>query len=76
MTELDIYKLVFGELDEVEWSGVTTGPGTSMGAYDGDEVACCPICGGLKQLHGGFIKSAVGHQEGCELHAALSSVRR
>lgn len=54
-------------LRRLQWTGRTQGPGTSMGASDGEWVACCPMCRGLREPNGGFIPEAVGHRLSCEL---------
>lgn len=57
----------------LEWSGRTRGPGTSMGADDGEWNPSCPVCRGLKPGagFGGFIASAYGHRRDCKLVEAL-----
>lgn len=54
-------------LRELEWSGRIQGPGTSMGAQNGDWYKACPICRQLEKPNGDFIKSAAGHKPDCRL---------
>lgn len=74
----ELYKLVYGSLDGVEWSGIRQGQGWGpMGSgNDGTEYPACPVCGGLKEPNGEFIAEAVGHQPGCALAAALGKPTR
>lgn len=57
--------VAFYRVRSLEWSGRTRGPGTSMGAENGEIMSCCPVCRGLEHAGGGFIPSAQGHRPDC-----------
>ena len=67
-------KLIKDVLNSLEWSGRSQGPGTSMGASNGSWYKSCPMCRGLEKPNGNFIRSAVGHKDGCKLQAAIAEM--
>lgn len=76
--KLAIYETVYGPIKDLEWSGYARGQGFGpMGSGDdGAEYPACPVCGGLEKPNNEFIESAVGHQPGCRLAAALGAPTR
>lgn len=62
-------------LKKLEWSAVTRGPGSTMGARDGSMFACCPICKGVRPGHSSvkhhFVDAAIGHKDDCEMARVL-----
>lgn len=76
--KLAIFEIIFGPFENLEWSGEVRGPGSGpmFSGGDGERYAACPVCRGLKEPNGAFVKSAVGHQPGCRLAAALGKPER
>ena len=76
--QLEIFELVSGSIDDIEWSGEQQGPGSGphSSGNDGALYEACPACGGLKEPNGSFIREAVGHRRGCPLKKKLKALKK
>jgi hypothetical protein len=76
--QLDVYRQLFGPMDQLEWSGYQRGPGSGpmFSGNDGEKYPACPICNGLQKPNGSFIPEAVGHRPGCKLALLLGKPTR